>query len=34
MKYIIEMPSNGMIQKPSFMKIGLGVQIALRLLPR
>jgi hypothetical protein len=34
MKYTIEMASDGMIYIPSFMKIGSGIQVILRLLPR
>jgi hypothetical protein len=33
MKYTIELASDGMIYIPSFIKIGLGIQIILRLLP-
>jgi hypothetical protein len=33
MKYTIEVTSDGMIYIPSFMKIGLGIQVILRLLP-
>jgi hypothetical protein len=33
MKYTVEMASDGMIYVPSFMKIGLGLQVILRLLP-
>jgi hypothetical protein len=32
MKYIVEMDSNGITYIPSFMKIGSGVQVILRLL--
>jgi hypothetical protein len=31
MKYTIEMASDGMIYKPRFVKIGLGIQVILRL---
>jgi hypothetical protein len=34
MKYIVEMASDGMIYIPSFMKIGSGIQVILRLLPQ
>jgi hypothetical protein len=30
----VEMTSDGMIYVPSFMKIGLGIQVILRLLSR
>jgi hypothetical protein len=33
MKYTVEMASDGMICVPSFMKIGSGIQVILRLLP-
>jgi hypothetical protein len=32
MKYTVEMASDGMIYVPRFMKIGLGIQVILRLL--
>jgi hypothetical protein len=32
MKYIVEMGSGGMIYVPSFMTIGFGIQVLLRLL--
>jgi hypothetical protein len=34
MKYTVEMASHGMIYIPSFMKIGSGIQVILRLLLR
>jgi hypothetical protein len=34
MKYAVEMGSGGMIYIPSFMTIGSGIQVILRLLPR
>jgi hypothetical protein len=33
MKYAVEMASDGMICITSFMMIGLGIQVILRLLP-
>jgi hypothetical protein len=33
MRYTIEMASHGMIYVLSFMKIGLGIQVILGLLP-
>jgi hypothetical protein len=33
-KYTVEMASEGMIYVPSFMKIALGIQVILRLIPR
>jgi hypothetical protein len=33
MKYTIEMTSDGMIYIPSFVTIGSGIQVILRLLP-
>jgi hypothetical protein len=32
MKYTVEMASDGMLYIPSFMKIGSGIQVILRLL--
>jgi hypothetical protein len=32
-QYTVKMASDGMIYIPSFMKIGLGIQVILRLLP-
>jgi hypothetical protein len=34
MKYTTEIASDGMIYIQSFMKIGLGIQVILRVLPR
>jgi hypothetical protein len=35
MKYVVEMaPDDGIIYIPSLMKIGSGIQVILRLLPR
>jgi hypothetical protein len=34
MKYAVEMISDGMIYVPSFMKIGLDIQVILRSSPR
>jgi hypothetical protein len=34
MEYTVEMASDGMIYISYFMKIGLGIQVILRLLPR
>jgi hypothetical protein len=33
MRYTVEIASDGMIHLPSFMKIGSGVQLILKLLP-
>jgi hypothetical protein len=33
-KYTVDMVSDGMIYIPAFMKIGSGIQVILRLLPR
>jgi hypothetical protein len=33
MKYIVKMASDGMMYIPNFMKIGLGIQVILALLP-
>jgi hypothetical protein len=33
MKYAAELASGAMIEIPSFMKIGSGIQVILRLLP-
>jgi hypothetical protein len=34
MKYTVEMASGGMIYIPSFMKIGSGIQLILKVLPQ
>jgi hypothetical protein len=34
MKYTVEMSSGGMTYMPSFMTIGSGVQVILRVLPQ
>jgi hypothetical protein len=34
MKYTVDMASDGMICIPSFIRIGSGIQIIIRLLPR
>jgi hypothetical protein len=34
MKYTVEMASDGMTYIPSFMKIGWGIQVILRLSPQ
>lgn len=31
--YIVDMTTDGMVYTPSFMKIGSGIQVILRLLP-
>jgi hypothetical protein len=34
MKYTVKMASDGTIHVPSFMKIGSGIQVILRSVPR